>query len=70
MEHKANDLSNIKNINVNEPRSIYTVYSQSSTLKSPIVFAAGLAQSVGRLTAERVVPGSIPGAGPLLKVLK
>ena len=70
MEHKGNDLSNIKNINVNEPRSIYTVYSPSSNLKSPIVSAAGLAQSVGRLTAERVVPGSIPGAGPLLKVLK
>ena len=31
---------------------------------------AGLAQSVGRLTAEREVAGSIPGAGPLLKVLK
>ena len=70
MENKANVLSNIKNINVNEPRSIYTVYSQSSTLKSPIVSAAGLTQSVGRLTAEWVVPGSIPGAGPLLKVLK
>lgn len=37
MEHKANDLPNIKNINVNEPRSIYTVNSQSSILKSPIV---------------------------------
>ena len=43
---------------------------QLPTLKSSIVSAAGLAQSVGRLTAERVVPGSIPGAGPLLKVLK
>ena len=31
---------------------------------------AGLAQSVERLTAEREVAGSIPGAGPLLKVLK
>ena len=37
MENKANDLSNITNINVNEPRSLYTVYSQSSTFKSPIV---------------------------------
>lgn len=36
MENKANDLSDIKNINVNEPRSIYTVYSQLSTFKSPI----------------------------------
>ena len=31
---------------------------------------AGLAQSVERLTAEREVAGSIPGAGPLLRVLK
>ena len=32
--------------------------------------AAGLAQSVERLTAEREVVGSIPGAGPTLTVLK
>ena len=32
--------------------------------------AAGLAQSVERLTAKRKVAGSIPGAGPILKVLK
>ena len=31
---------------------------------------AGLAQSVEHLTAEREVAGSIPGAGPLLRVLK
>ena len=31
---------------------------------------AGLAQSVERLTAEWKVAGSIPGAGPLLRVLK
>ena len=31
---------------------------------------AGLAQSVERLTAERAVAGSIPGAGPTLRVLK
>ena len=31
---------------------------------------AGLAQSVARLTAEREVAGSIPGAEPLLRVLK
>ena len=30
----------------------------------------GLTQLVGRLTAEREVAGSIPGAGPLLRVLK
>ena len=34
------------------------------------VTAAGLAQSVERLTAEREVAGSIPGAGPILRVLK
>ena len=32
--------------------------------------AAGLAQSVERLTAEREVAGSIPWTGPILKVLK
>ena len=32
--------------------------------------AAVLAQSVERVTAEREVEGSIPGAGPILKVLK
>ena len=32
--------------------------------------AAGLAQSVERLTAEWEVAGSIPGAGPILRVLK
>ena len=34
------------------------------------VTAAGLAQSVERLAAEREVAGSIPGAGPILRVLK
>ena len=32
--------------------------------------AAGLAQLVERLTAERRVAGSIPRAGPRLRVLK
>ena len=32
--------------------------------------AAGLAQSVERLTAGRKVAGSIPGAGPILRALK
>ena len=31
---------------------------------------AGLAQSVERMTTEQEVAGSIPGAGPLLRVLK
>ena len=36
-----------------------------------LVTVAGIAwQSVERLTAEREVAGSIPGAGPLLRVLK
>ena len=34
------------------------------------VTAAALAQSVERLTAEREVAGSIPGTGPILRVLK
>ena len=34
------------------------------------VTAAALAQSVERLTAEREVPGSILGTGPILRVLK
>ena len=33
-----------------------------------IVSAAGLAQLVERLTAEREVGGSIPGVGPILKI--
>ena len=32
--------------------------------------SAGLAQSIERLTAEREVAGSIPGTGPILRVLK
>ena len=32
--------------------------------------AAGLAQFVERMTAEREVAGSIPAAGPKLRVLK
>ena len=32
--------------------------------------AAGLAQSVERLTAEREVAGSIPGTGPIRRVFK
>ena len=31
---------------------------------------AGLAQSVEHLATERKVAGSIPGAGPILRVLK
>ena len=35
-----------------------------------VLTATGLAQAVERLTAEREVAGSIPGAGPILRVLK
>ena len=34
-----------------------------------VIGRAGLAQWVERLTAEREVAGSIPGGGPILKVL-
>ena len=41
------------------------------TLSFPFPYStAGLAQSVERLTAEREVAGSIPGAGLILGVLK
>ena len=39
-------------------------------VKSFELTAAGLGQSVERLIAEREVAGSIPGAGPILRVLK
>ena len=39
-------------------------------IQAGLAQVAGLAQSVERLTAEREVAGSIPGAGPLLRVLK
>ena len=35
-----------------------------------LVTVAGLAHSVERLTAERKVVGSIPGTGPMLRVIK
>ena len=35
-----------------------------------LLTVAGLAQSVERLTAEWEVAGSIPAAGPILRVLK
>ena len=52
-------------------------YAQSASIRakifilySELLIAAELVQSVERLTAERVVAGSIPGAGPVLRVLK
>ena len=44
--------------------------SSTAAFKKNVKTTAGLAQSVERLTAERVVAGSIPGAGPILRVLK
>ena len=38
--------------------------------KVEIITAAGVAQLVERLTAEREVAGLIPGTGPILRVLK
>ena len=45
-------------------------YKIEGLTKHIILIAAGLAQSVGRLTAEGKVTGSIPGVGPILRVLK
>ena len=42
----------------------------STLVYIPLFGDAGLAQSVERLTAEWKVEGSIPGAGPFLRVLK
>ena len=44
------------------------VYTTISTTE--LSTAAVFAQSVKRVTAEREVAGSIPGAGPILRVLK
>ena len=52
-------------------KSISLVWEQNSIFMYIIIItAAGLAQSVERLTAEQEVAGSIPGAGPILRVLK
>ena len=45
-------------------------YKIEGLTKHIILIAAGLAQSVERLTAEGKVAGSIPGVGPILRVLK
>ena len=45
-------------------------YKIEGLTKHIILIAAGLAQSVVRLTAEGKVTGSIPGVGPILRVLK
>ena len=52
-------------------RPLHNMYSCSRIfLTKSHRFAAGLAQSVERLTAKREIAGSIPGAGPILTVLK
>ena len=48
----------------------YEITFPRKKAKLSCLTVAGLAQSVERLTAERKVAGSIPGAGPLLRVLK
>ena len=45
-------------------------YKIAGLPKHIILIAAGLAQSVECLTAEGEVAGSIPGVGPILRVLK
>ena len=52
---------------------INALYPTDDSLQRLLVIsapAAGLAQSIERLTAAREVAGSIPGAGPILRVLK
>ena len=51
-------------------RNYFKIMLAICGLFSAHLTVAGLAQSVERLTAERGVAGSIPGAGPLLRVLK
>ena len=45
-------------------------YKIAGLTKHIILIAAGLAQSVEHLTVEGKVAGSIPGVGPILRVLK
>ena len=45
-------------------------YKIAGLTKHIILIVAGLAQSVERLTAEGKVADSIPGVGPILRVLK
>ena len=42
----------------------------NSDIKGKNISFSGLARSAERLTAEREVAGSIPGTGPILRVLK
>ena len=46
------------------------IYIHIKVLYVKAGFRSGLAQSVEHLTAEWEVAGSIPGAGPILRVLK
>ena len=52
------------------PVLILETRNQTNYKEFAQVTAAALAQSVERLTAEREVAGSIPGTGPILRVLK
>ena len=52
------------------PLMRYSIHTDKQKTQSWLLIDAGIVQSVERLTAERVVTGSIPGAGPILRVLK
>ena len=56
-------------VNIRPPSSHAWSISHKYVLDKMLA-AAGLAQSVERLTAAREVAGSIPGIGPILRVLK
>ena len=66
---ESNQKSNELSINRKCEESV-TMDERRTFMKVLGVTAAGLAQSVERLIAEREVAGSIPGAGPILRVLK
>ena len=58
-------------VHVSRPSaSLNTAIWDARRITSTSLTVTGLAQSAERLTAEREVAGSIPGAGPLLRVLK
>ena len=56
--------------NVKTCEKTSTVEDDQAVLGALVEIRSRLAQSVERLTAEREVVGSIPRAGPILRVLK
>ena len=67
---KASKVNKVRCILLKIRASIYLLESFTGIPIQIQMTAAGLAQSVECLTAEREVGGSIPGAGPILRVLK